>query len=181
MSDLLKYVGFRSVRSLLIFCLMFSCSFLPHIEAQVDTAFEKEFQETYEWRIQQRALNGVYIPQDLEDSFNELKRLAEDGSLDKFKAGTEEQVAERLHFGLGKWIIVNWGMYEGSRFSHYLKNLGLSHPDDMAQFVIIEFHRHLNQKPLDSEALIEQLRKQRAEEYRSTHQRDTIVIDQKKN
>jgi hypothetical protein len=146
---------------------------------QTDTLFERVYEENYEWRIQQRVLDGIYIPEDLEDAFGEIKRLSEPEALDKFRSGAEEEVARKLHFGLGRWIIVNWGFYDGSRFSHYLKELGLSHPDDMAQFVIRTFHRELNNLPLDEEPLIEELREQRAAEYRSSHHKDTITVDPK--
>lgn len=100
---------------------------------------------------------GVYIPKDLDDAFKELSDLSSPESLQKFKLSDEMTAAKKLHFGLGRWIIYNWNFYEGSRFSHYLKQKGLSHPDDMAKFVMICFHRHLNNKPLEEEELIKVL------------------------
>jgi hypothetical protein len=41
-------------------------------------------------------------------------------------------------------MIVNWGFYEGSRLSHFLKEAGLEHPDDMARALVVCFHRSLN-------------------------------------
>ena len=46
-------------------------------------------------------------------------------------------------------MIVNWGFYEGSRLSHFLRGAGLQHPDDMARVILVCFHRHLNQKELN--------------------------------
>jgi hypothetical protein len=52
-------------------------------------------------------------------------------------------------------MIVNWNFYEGSRLSHYLKQMGLSYPEDMANFLIVCFHRHLNGKDLDEKNLVQ--------------------------
>lgn len=125
--------------------------------SQVDS-FEVEFNKQYEKNIKKERLFGVYIPKDMSDAFIELERLSDKGSIEKFMNADEDEVASKLHFGLGNWMIVNWRFYEGSRFSHYLKQLGISHPDDMAQFTIVSWHRHLNERDLEI--------KKRAERYR---------------
>ncbi|MBK8705690.1 MAG: hypothetical protein IPN33_20420 [Saprospiraceae bacterium] len=76
----------------------------------------------------------------------------------------EPDAARKLHFSFGRWIIHNWGFYGGSRFSHFLKGLGIHHPDDMAQFVIVSYHRNLNRKPLDVKAQITYYQEKRAKE-----------------
>ena len=107
----------------------------------------------YEANINREYLQGVYIPKDLEDCFNELIRLSPRESLDRMAAAPEELAAKKLHLGLGKWIAHNWSFYEGSRFSAYLKTLGISYPDDMIEFTIISFHRHLNDVDLQIKEL----------------------------
>lgn len=115
---------------------------------QVDS-FETVFNLQYKKNIKKERLNGVYIPRDMEDAFIELERLSDPAGTQKFRNAPEEVVERKLHFGLGKWMIVNWNFYDGSRFSHYLKEMGVSHPDDMAQFTIVSWHRHLNGKELE--------------------------------
>jgi len=60
-------------------------------------------------------------------------------------------------------MIVNWGFYEGSRLTAFLNQLDLYHPEDMARFVIITFHRSINRKPLEVKSLVEELQAKRAE------------------
>jgi len=107
------------------------------------------FQKQYEKNIRKSRINGVYIPADLEEAFEELGTLAEDGAVDKFKSAPEEVITRKLHFGLGRWISVNWNLEEGSRYEYYLRNIGLVKVDDMVQFTIVSWHRSLHGKPLE--------------------------------
>ncbi|MEM1327376.1 MAG: DUF6794 domain-containing protein [Bacteroidota bacterium] len=111
----------------------------------------------YQWRLTQTKLNGVYIPKDLNDAFSELSRLIEAPSKQKFKTALEEVVKHKLHFSLGQWMMVNWGFYEGSRLTAFLNELGLYHPDDMARFLIVSYHRSLNRTSLDVRNLVTEL------------------------
>ena len=99
------------------------------------------------------SINGVYIPSDIEDAVKRLTDLSPEGSIEKFKNAPEEGIDRKLHFGIGKWMIVNWYFYEGSRLEFHLRQMGLSHPDDMADFLIVCFHRHLNGKNLETKKL----------------------------
>lgn len=94
-------------------------------------------------------INGMYIPSNMSEAFRELISLSSESSLDKLKAAPEEVAATKLHLGLGKWIAAKWNFYEGSRFTKYLNTMGVSFPDDMIQFTIVSFHRHLNKRDLD--------------------------------
>lgn len=143
--------------------------------SQVDS-FEQAFNERYEHNIQLERIRGVYIPVDMKDAFVELERLSEPQAVLKFKQASEDMVSRKLHFGLGRWMVTNWNFYNGSRFSHYLKEMGVSHPDDMAQFTIVSWHRHLNGKELGLEA--------RAKEYARARQalagkKDTVPAHEK--
>ena len=137
---------YRSGVFLLISLLAVSGAF-----AQVVDSFENAFYQQYEQNIRKERLNGVYIPKDMADAFIELERLSDPGAVTRFKAAPEDVISHKLHFGLGKWMIVNWNFYDGSRFSHVLRQMGVTHPDDMAQFTIVSWHRHLNGIPLQME------------------------------
>ncbi len=110
---------------------------------------EESFEKQYLRNIKKSRLNGVYIPKDMDDAMKELTELSPKEALEKFKNADIEKVARKLHFGLGRWMVVNWNFEMGSRFSHYLKSMGVSYPDDMAEFTIISLHRHLNGVPQD--------------------------------
>ncbi len=141
---------------LLSFIVITSFLQLAAQEEAIEGSFEQSFEKEYSKRIQKEYLNGVYIPKDLADSFVQLSKLTDNASEQKFKNAPEEFAAKKLHFSLGRWMIYNWQFYEGSRLSHYFRQMGLTHPDDMAQFIIVTYHRHLNKKPLNPKPLIEE-------------------------
>lgn len=154
--------------------LLFAAS--VQLAAQDPPSTREEFEKNYGRRIQQEYLNGVYIPSDMEDAFQTLNELIDDESRKKFKNMAEEDAATKLHFSLGRWIIHNWGFYEGSRFSHYLRSkLSLSYPDDMAQFVIVTYHRNLNRRPLEIQSLVSHYREKRDSMYQKYLDEGTIL------
>ena len=122
--------------------------------AKDSTEADKQYQKEYLENIKLTKLNGVYIPGTLKEAFKRITKLTPKESLTKFSSGAEEEVCLKLHYGIGRWMIQNWNFYGGSRFSHYLKQKGLLHPDDMAQFVLRTFHRHLNGLELNEKDLI---------------------------
>ena len=129
-------------KALIIVCLFMCFSF----QAQSD--FEVEYEKSYKENIKKDFINDVYIPISFEEAFEELKRLSDSEALAKFKNAEEEVVAKKLHFGLGRWMAVNWNFEEGSRISHRMKEHGVTFPDDMVQLMIVSFHRYLNGAPL---------------------------------
>ncbi|MEL6987926.1 MAG: DUF6794 domain-containing protein [Bacteroidota bacterium] len=118
---------------------------------------KEAIQERYERNIKKERLYGVYIPSDMEEAFEELRALARPEDLNNFSSAPEDSVVVRLHFGLGRWIDHNWNLHEGSRFSHWLKQRGLTFPDDMVHVVIRSFHRHLNNKEIGLDEQIKNL------------------------
>jgi len=108
----------------------------------------EEYEANYAKRIKLEMINGVYIPSDLEDAFSELSRLSSTEGLAAFKAAPEDSIRRKLHFGLGRWILINWGLEDGSRISEYMKKKGVAIPDDMVEVIIVTWHRHLNDQPL---------------------------------
>lgn len=123
----------------------------------------EELEKAYQKRIRQTHINGVYIPKDLIDCHRQLDKLIDEEGKKKFMAASEEQVLDRLHFSLGRWIWHNWGLLEGSRLSVYLNQMRVNNPEDMAQFIIITYHRKLNDKELDMKNLVPYLKERRLE------------------
>ena len=135
------------------------------LKAQVipETAIqaEKEYQEN----IKKSRINGVYIPQNIGDAIDEIIRLSPKESIEKFKNGNEDEVVKKLHFGLGKWLSINWNFEYGSRYSHYLRELGVTYPDDMISFTLRSLHRHLNGTPMELKERAEAIKLKRQEEH----------------
>jgi len=134
--------------------------------------------ENYEWRIEQPFLYDVYIPANEEEAFSEIQRLAEGPGLEKFKSAPEDSIRRRLHFGIGKWMMKNWQLMEGSRLSNHLSQKGLTYPDDMVEYLIVSFHRHLNGRERKEEALIDfYLQERKRLYYEQQEKLKKVVID----
>ncbi len=142
-------------KTLGILILGFMLGSLPSAQAQKNTAAYEKWKKEYEERIQQEYLFGVYIPEDMGEAFLQLDKLIDSSSKAKFKAAQEEEAVRKLHFSFGRWMIYNWQFYDGSRLSHSLKQLGIHHPDDMANVLIRTYHRYLNKKPLNIKEQVE--------------------------
>jgi len=127
------------------------------------TDLNKEVYEAqYQRNIKQTRIDGTYIPADIEEALKILKSISPEEGLSKFSNFPDEkEAAKKMHFGVGRWIIVNWNFYDGSRLSHLLKEKGVLHPDDMANFLLVLLHRQLNQKALDPDPIIKELAQER--------------------
>lgn len=125
---------------------------------------ELRFREQYEKNIQKTRINEIYIPKDLNDAFKELSELSTSESLAKFSKADPDFVVKRLHYGLGRWIIVNWNLYDGSRIGEHIKSYGISHPDDQTRFILLTFHNFLNQKDLNISQIAARIQAERAAE-----------------
>jgi hypothetical protein len=134
----------------------------------------------YQSNIIKSKLYGVYIPRDVDDALAQLIKLTDEAARDKLKTTDEETVAKKLHFGLGRWMEYNWNFVEGSRFSHHLREKGLFHHDDMVRFMLINFHRYLVKKPLDSGTLINKLKEEREAKIKAEQEKLEVLSIQKK-
>jgi len=155
-------------------CMLIVGSFLP-----VFSQTAAEFEANYARRIKMEQINGVYIPIDLQDAFSELNRLSDPQGIAKLKNAPEKSLSQS-HFGLQKWIELNWGLDEGSRLSQYLRMKGITVPEDMARVIVLTYHRYLNGKPLMLETEIALINERLKEE---KARRDSLyapkVIDKK--
>lgn len=147
-------------------------------EGPVSSGSEKEYQIQYQKNIKKSKINGIYIPRDLDDAFKEIIALAPEDAILNFKGGEELVVAKKLHHGLGKWILMKWNLEEGSRYSHHLKQKGLSFPEDMVQFTIRAFHRHLNNVKLEEEILVKEYTDKRLEEQKERNKNRKVLKEE---
>ena len=54
-----------------------------------------------------------------------------------------------MHFSLGMYLRNNWGLWGGSRLSHYFETRGVQHPDSMSGLIIEYYYDWLNNRNED--------------------------------
>jgi len=161
---------------LVIVCLVATTNLVGYSQDEVKfPAGEKGYEATYQRNIKKSRINGVYIPKDLEEAFEELDNLSPEGAKAKFKNAPEDIIASKLHFGLGRWISVYWNFIEGSRYVEYLRTLGLTDHDHMIQFTIVSYHRYMNDRPQEIDTRVAEYKKQREAYLEELKGRRTLI------
>ena len=62
----------------------------------------------------------------------------------KDKEYLKEHKAIEFHHTLGRWIRNEFGLWEdNTKLKYQLINLGFIHPDDMSNYIIEEYQKHL--------------------------------------
>ena len=147
-----------------------------NVEKKEEDFFEKQ----YQINILKTHLNGVYIPKDLFDGFEQLKRLMDPATLHEFQTLPEERAGKKIY--LVMWIAQNWSFREGSRLSHLIRELGVTYPEHMAHFVVITFHRHLNRKDLGIKERVEFYKQKEKEAFKKEKekQKKEIIHEEKR-
>jgi tetratricopeptide (TPR) repeat protein len=84
----------------------------------------------------------VYIPRNLEECFEELKKFLSEETIELFRS--REDAGAYLHHGFGTGMRNSWGLWRGSRLSEYFNDRGVFHPDDMSAIIMDEFQDHLS-------------------------------------
>jgi hypothetical protein len=139
---------------------------------------EKEFEKQYQERIKKEKLNNVDIPKNLDDAMLQLGKIISAESQAKIKIIPEDSVCLALHNRLGQWMILNWGFYGGSRLSHYLRSAGVTFPDDMADFLILAYHRKLNGKPVEIKELAIYFKEKRKKEFEAEKKEGKVIQEE---
>lgn len=140
-----------------------------------------EYERNYLWRIEQSHIAGQYIPKDLPDAIEELNKLTDPVSREKFKILNETDAERKLYFSLVRWVCTNWGFYEGSRMSHYLKEVGISYPEDQAISIILAWHRTLNKKDINFKQIRDRLVEKRQKEREERLKNAKVIKEIKKS
>jgi hypothetical protein len=103
-------------------------------------------QEAYKKRIAADSINGLYIPQNLEECFVELNKILKPKDIETIKNLKDRNETILYHHGFGTWLRNNWGLWGGSRLQQYLIKKGLRHPDDMSATILQFYYDWLNGK-----------------------------------
>lgn len=141
---------------------------------------EAEYLREYQERITKDRLFNVYIPKNLDDAMVQLDKLIEPDMQKKYKSIPEDTVCMVMLNRLGQWMINNWGFYGGSRLSHYLRTAGVTFPDDMADLLLIAYHRHLHGKPVLMKELAPPFRQKRKKEHEAELKEGEVIKEEKR-
>ena len=166
-----------SIKNFSLFCFLV-CS-LSLFSQEMDPSTSRiDFEEKYKWRIQQTSIAGQYIPKDLPDAIAELNKLTDESSRAKFRAMSENDAEHKLYFSLGRWVATNWSFYEGSRLSQYLREVGITFPEDQAGAVILAWHRSLNKKDINFREIRDKIVAKRKKEREERINSGTIIKEE---
>jgi hypothetical protein len=158
----LKKLIFPVLKILIIIFLFGHSDVSAQVKPKKDLTYTVE---PYEKRIQLEYINNVYIPKDLTDALRELDQKIDVAGREKFALMSEEDAATKVYFSFGRWMSVNWGMDEGSRITLYFNNQGIAKVEDMIRILMLSYHRHINQKELRTDELLNHYKDLRKKEY----------------
>ena len=94
-------------------------------------------------------IDGVYIPKNIEDCFEQIDSFWDDSTKTQVKNWSEDEFSANAHFGIGMWMRNNWRLWGGSRLSKYFNDLGIYHPDDMSGIILDSYHRYLTGREIN--------------------------------
>ena len=99
-------------------------------------------------------MTDIYIPKDLDDCFEGLRKLFDDSDLKDFVENSKEDDMYKYHHGLGRWLRNNWGLWGGSRLKDWFEERGILHGDDMSGIILTSFWRQTHNEPIKLEEQI---------------------------
>ena len=82
-----------------------------------------------------KKMNGEKIPRNIEEAIAGLDSLL---SMED-KEYLKENGSIAVHHTLGMYIRNEWGLWTGSELKSELEKKGLTHPDDMSDYIISEY------------------------------------------
>jgi len=123
---------------------------------QLDSLLTKNEIPKSEWGIHKSdSIDGVYIPYNLYDCFNQLDSFFPDSIRLEFFSG-------QTHFSFGLWMRNNWGLWRRSRLWLYFYNKGVSHPDHISSLITNMYYRKITNTELFFQKDLEVVRESEA-------------------
>jgi len=108
--------------------------------------------ERYSRNIKADSIGGVYIPRNLEECFKQIDLFWTDSLKIEVKNMSEDDFGASAHFGFGRWMRNNWGLWGGSRLKVFFNEMKIHHPDDMSGIIIKSYHRYLTGRSINLES-----------------------------
>ena len=108
----------------------------------VSSAAQKKVTYQRDYRYYSERIEGTYIPKDIEEAIDSLDTLLSDEDK-RFIADSlsMEDFCIDAHFGIGRWMRNEWGLWSGSRLQKYLANKKVYHPDDMSYEILKAYYK----------------------------------------
>jgi len=105
------------------------------------------------------------VPRSLGEAHDALARLLAPELVRELASRPEEQVrADGLRIGL--WMREFWGLWNRGALRDHLAGLGLLHPDEMSELVLVTWWRHIHDRPLRVDEEVARLRSLRQGSWR---------------
>ncbi len=124
--------------------------------------YQQRMDSIYQYRIQQVYLDGRYIPATEEEAVDSLIAVLGERNIERIRRLPEQRVVQGLIGSVGRWMIVRWGLEEGSRLSHHIKeHYGVSFPIDIADFLLTAMYRKVQHQPIQWENIAKRIRARR--------------------
>ncbi len=132
----------------------------------------KEQKAEYERNIIASSINGVYIPENLDDCLLTLDKLLDDTVKNEIKT---TDIAD-LHFGLGRWMRNSWRLWKGSRLQLWFTQQGIHEADDMSGLILSVYQEYLQRGVVDTSLRLEQRKKENEEFVRMLEEQENPVV-----
>lgn len=86
-----------------------------------------------------------HIPNDLEEAVKSLDKLISDEDKSELRKMNEDEYLAATHFGIGRYIRNEWGLWRDSNLSKYFRHRGIKHPDDMSGEILRAYYKFICQ------------------------------------
>jgi hypothetical protein len=124
-----------------------------------------------------KSVHDMRIPKNLEQCFKKLGETLSDEELEIIKTFPEDSIYFHEEFKYGTDFFHAWKLYDGSRLTRFFNRKGLNGSHEIYNTILISYHRHLNNKPIDLDGQISKYQakqKDDYEEYLKRTLKDTI-------
>ena len=128
---------------------------------------QSEKKDVYDYRI----------PKNIEQCFKILGKTLSEVEIGVVKNLPEDSISYHEEFKYKKDFFHAWEIYDGSRLTRCFNEKGLKGSHEIYNTILISYHRHLNNKPIDLEGQIlkyQAKQKKEYEEYVTRSEKHTI-------
>ncbi len=94
------------------------------------------------------------------------KRIYSDKYKKEIYDMTESEFMTKSSFSTGLWIRYRWGLSQGTKLSTYFNQMGIYHPRDMSDIILLCYYRHLHNQDYDLNQLIKYYQERRSKSHR---------------
>ncbi|MDP4210791.1 MAG: hypothetical protein Q8928_18430 [Bacteroidota bacterium] len=125
--------------------------------------------------IHDSVINGIYIPKDIEDCFNELSKPDYGEIKSLLLIISEDSIESQFKGTADFWH--NWYFHETSRLTKYFNDLGIMYAKNMQDIILHTYYRRLHESPIrfkEELAKYKDIEAREEKEYQNKFQLDSI-------